>query len=56
IADGVYSVLYEHRDAHEVAVELMNEPPSKEMELPEGVGAPIEELKRKLGVQSLEPA
>ncbi|KAG8714476.1 hypothetical protein FRC09_017574 [Ceratobasidium sp. 395] len=56
IADGVYSVLYEHRDAREVAVELMNEPPSKEMELSEGAGAPIEELKRKLGVQSLEPA
>ncbi|KAG8769607.1 hypothetical protein FRC12_004845 [Ceratobasidium sp. 428] len=56
IADGVYSVLYEDRDAREVAVELMNEPPSKEMVLSEGAGAPIEELKRKLGVQSLEPA
>ncbi|QRV97398.1 NAD-dependent glycerol-3-phosphate dehydrogenase C-terminus [Ceratobasidium sp. AG-Ba] len=56
IADGVYSVLYEHRDAREVAVELMNEPPLREMDLPESAGAPIEELKRKLGVESLEPA
>ncbi|KAG8736182.1 hypothetical protein FRC10_009578 [Ceratobasidium sp. 414] len=56
IADGVYSVLYEQRDAREVALELMNIPPLREMDLPEGAGAPIEELKRKLGVQSLDPA
>ncbi|KAF8599758.1 glycerol-3-phosphate dehydrogenase [Ceratobasidium sp. AG-I] len=56
IADGVYSVLYQNRDAKEVAVELMNEPPSREMDLPASAGAPIEELKQKLGVQSLEPA
>lgn len=34
----------------------MNEPPLREMDLPEGAGAPVEELKRKLGVDSLEPA
>jgi hypothetical protein len=52
----VYSVLYQNRNAREVAIELMNEPPSREMDLPKGAGAPIEELKKKLGVTSLEPA
>lgn len=56
IADGVYSVLYEGRDPKEVAVQLMNEPSLKEMDLPTGAGAPVAELKRKLGVDSLEPA
>ncbi|CAE6487167.1 unnamed protein product [Rhizoctonia solani] len=56
IADGVYSILYEGRDAKDIAVQLMNEPPSREMDLPEGAGAPVEELKRRLGVDSLDPA
>ncbi|CAE6493794.1 unnamed protein product [Rhizoctonia solani] len=56
IADGVYSILYEGRDAKDIAVQLMNEPPLREMDLPEGAGVPVEELKRKLGVQSLDPA
>ncbi|CAE6376321.1 unnamed protein product [Rhizoctonia solani] len=56
IADGVYSILYEGRDAKDVAVQLMNEPPLREMDLPEGAGGPVEELKKKLGVNSLDPA
>ncbi|CUA69595.1 NAD(P)H-dependent glycerol-3-phosphate dehydrogenase [Rhizoctonia solani] len=56
IADGVYSILYEGRDAKDVAVQLMNEPPLREMDLPKGAGGPVEELKKKLGVKSLDPA
>jgi hypothetical protein len=56
IADAVYSILYEGRDPKDVAVQLMNEPPLSEMDFPAGAGAPVEELKRKLGVESLEPA
>ncbi|QRW24731.1 NAD-dependent glycerol-3-phosphate dehydrogenase C-terminus [Rhizoctonia solani] len=56
IADGVYSILYEGRDAKDVAIQLMNEPPLREIDLPQGAGAPVEELKKKLGVDSLDPA
>ncbi|CAE6460987.1 unnamed protein product [Rhizoctonia solani] len=56
IADGVYSILYEGRDPKDVAIQLMNEPPLREMDLPQGAGAPVEELKKKLGVDSLDPA
>ncbi|CAE6504198.1 unnamed protein product [Rhizoctonia solani] len=56
IADGVYSILYEGRESKDVAIQLMNEPPLREMDLPKGAGAPVEELKKKLGVQSLDPA
>ncbi|CAE6413568.1 unnamed protein product [Rhizoctonia solani] len=56
IADAVYSILYEGRDAKDVAIQLMNEPPLREMDLPQGAGAPVEELKKKLGVESLDPA
>lgn len=55
IADAVYSILYENRDPKEVAVQLMNEPALREMDLPASTGAPVNELKRKLGVDSLEP-
>ncbi|EIM92296.1 glycerol-3-phosphate dehydrogenase [Stereum hirsutum FP-91666 SS1] len=49
IATGVYEVLYEGKNVEEGARALMELPPQKEVDLPEGTGGPLKELMRKLG-------
>ncbi|EJT99954.1 NAD-dependent glycerol-3-phosphate dehydrogenase [Dacryopinax primogenitus] len=51
IAEGVYSVLYEGRGAHEMASELMSLPPQSEIDLPVHISKPVQALMAKLGIK-----
>ncbi|KAF8078822.1 glycerol-3-phosphate dehydrogenase [Lyophyllum atratum] len=51
IANSVYDVLYNGKDTRAAVRELMELPPSKELELPPTVGGPARQLLRKLGLE-----
>ncbi|RDB29627.1 Glycerol-3-phosphate dehydrogenase [NAD(P)+] [Hypsizygus marmoreus] len=50
IANSVYDALYNGKDARAAVRELMELPPSKELELPPTAGGPARQLLRKLGL------
>lgn len=49
--EQVYEVLYEGKDTRTAVRELMELPPSRELELPPTAGAPARELMQKLGLE-----
>ncbi|KAK2461598.1 hypothetical protein APHAL10511_006061 [Amanita phalloides] len=51
IATSVYEVLYEGKDTQTAMRELMELPPSRELELPPKAGAPARRLMQKLGLE-----
>ncbi|KAF8640893.1 hypothetical protein AX17_000541 [Amanita inopinata Kibby_2008] len=51
IANSVYDVLYNGKDVRVAIRELMELPPSKELELPPTAGVPARQLLRKLGLE-----
>ncbi|KAF8349705.1 glycerol-3-phosphate dehydrogenase [Amanita rubescens] len=51
IASSVYEVLYEGKDTRTAVRELMELPPSRELELPPTAGAPARQLMQKLGLK-----
>ncbi|KAF9015579.1 glycerol-3-phosphate dehydrogenase [Cyathus striatus] len=52
IANTIYEVLYNGKDTRSGVRELMELPPSRELELPPAAGAPARELLRKLGLEA----
>jgi len=52
IASAIYEVLYEGKQVQEAMIELMNLPPSRELELPEKAGGPVRRLMQKLGLET----
>ncbi|KAM6498487.1 glycerol-3-phosphate dehydrogenase [Amanita muscaria] len=54
IANSVYEVLYEGKDTRLAVRELMELPPSRELELPPTAGRPARQLMRKLGLENRE--
>ncbi|KZT05835.1 NAD-dependent glycerol-3-phosphate dehydrogenase [Laetiporus sulphureus 93-53] len=54
IATAVYEVLYEGGDVAEKAKLLMNLPPIREIDLPDGAGKPAQQLLKKLELDSVE--
>lgn len=55
IASSVYDVLYNGKDTRLAVRELMELPPSKELELPPTAGKPARRLLRKLGLEVDSP-
>jgi len=53
IANSIYEVLYNGKDTRTAVRELMELPPSKELELPPTAGGPARQLLRKLGLEML---
>jgi len=51
IANAVYEVVYEGKETRTAVRELMELPPSKELELPPANGGPARQLMRKLGLE-----
>ncbi|TFK36907.1 glycerol-3-phosphate dehydrogenase [Crucibulum laeve] len=52
IASAVYDVLYSGKDTQAAVRELMQLPPSRELELPPTAGGPARQLLRKLGLET----
>jgi hypothetical protein len=50
-ARQVYEVLYEGKDTRVAVRELMELPPSRELELPPTVGKPARQLMQRLGLE-----
>jgi len=50
IASSIYEVLYNNKDTQTAVRELMELPPSRELELPPKAGGPASQLMRKLGI------
>ncbi|KAF9448192.1 glycerol-3-phosphate dehydrogenase [Macrolepiota fuliginosa MF-IS2] len=55
IASSVYDVLYNGKDTRLAVRELMELPPSRELELPPTAGKPARQLMRKLGLEVDSP-
>ncbi|KAF8898951.1 glycerol-3-phosphate dehydrogenase [Infundibulicybe gibba] len=51
IASSIYEVLYNGKDTHIAGRELMELPPSKELDLPPTAGGPASKLMKKLGLE-----
>ncbi|KAG6911594.1 hypothetical protein DXG01_011897 [Tephrocybe rancida] len=51
IANSIYDVLYNGKDTRVAVRELMELPPSRELELPPTAGGPARQLLRKLGLE-----
>ncbi|KIY51224.1 NAD-dependent glycerol-3-phosphate dehydrogenase [Fistulina hepatica ATCC 64428] len=51
IAESIYAVLYEGKDVKLAIRELMELPPSKELDLPPRANGPAQQLMRKLGLE-----
>ncbi|KAF9460138.1 glycerol-3-phosphate dehydrogenase [Collybia nuda] len=56
IASSVYDVLYNDKDTRVAVRELMELPPSRELELPPTAGGPAQQLLRKLGLRAMDVA
>jgi len=55
IANSIYDVLYNGKDTRVAVRELMELPPSRELELPPTAGKPARKLMRKLGLEVDSP-